>query len=211
MCRCPRTTVRACLTAATTLLVASTLTGISTVGCSARSTPPVATLRSATTSPSSPPNSAPADPTDYTRLLIQATDIQAPEAFTASPAKLSPNPPVEVETTFRNPDGSHVIYDLIEIAADPGAAMRALEQRKAIAQTGTVHGLPDPVDIGTGGTLLVGPSPDGSKSIADLMFTEGRAFAEIEFDGPPDAVVPPDFVTGVGQKQDQAIKNGLPR
>jgi hypothetical protein len=41
------------------------------------------------------------------------------------------------------------------------------------------------------------------------MFTEGRAFAELEFDGPPDSLVPPDFVTDVGQKQDAAIKRGL--
>jgi hypothetical protein len=42
-----------------------------------------------------------------------------------------------------------------------------------------------------------------------LLFTEGKAFAELEFDGPPDALVPPDFVTDVGQKQDAALKKGL--
>jgi hypothetical protein len=41
------------------------------------------------------------------------------------------------------------------------------------------------------------------------MFTEGRGFAELEFDGPPDALVPPDFVTDVDQKQDAAIRKGL--
>lgn len=41
------------------------------------------------------------------------------------------------------------------------------------------------------------------------MFTEGRAFVELEFDGPPSSLVPPDFVTDVGQGQDTAVKNGL--
>jgi hypothetical protein len=42
-----------------------------------------------------------------------------------------------------------------------------------------------------------------------LLFTEGNAFVQVEFDGPPSALVPPDFVTDVGQKQDAAVKKGL--
>ena len=42
-----------------------------------------------------------------------------------------------------------------------------------------------------------------------LLFTEGKAFANLEFDSPPNDPVPPQFVTDVGQKQDTAIKNGL--
>jgi hypothetical protein len=41
-----------------------------------------------------------------------------------------------------------------------------------------------------------------------LLSTEGKASAELEFDGPPGALVPPDFVTDIGQKQDAAIKKG---
>jgi hypothetical protein len=66
-----------------------------------------------------------------------------------------------------------------------------------------------PIDIGTGGTTIAGPSPDGSKGVTVLLFTEGKAFAELEFDGPPNVLVPPDFVTDLGQKQVAAIKNGL--
>ena len=69
--------------------------------------------------------------------------------------------------------------------------------------------MPEPIAIGTGGTTISGPSPDGAKGVTVLLFTEGKAFAELEFDGPPDALVPPDFVTDVGQKQDAAIKKGL--
>ena len=42
-----------------------------------------------------------------------------------------------------------------------------------------------------------------------LLFTEGKAFVTLEFDGPPDMLAPPDFVTDVGQKQDAAVKKGL--
>ncbi len=67
----------------------------------------------------------------------------------------------------------------------------------------------DTVNVGTGGTALSGNSPDRSKGVAILLFTEGKAFVTLEFDGPVDALPPPDFVTDVGQKQDAAIKKGL--
>jgi hypothetical protein len=44
-----------------------------------------------------------------------------------------------------------------------------------------------------------------------LLFTEGKAFVTLEFDGPNYALAPPDFVTDVGRKQDAAIKKGLAR
>jgi hypothetical protein len=203
---------RTYLTAVAGLVVATTLAGVSMVGCSTNSTSPTATSRSATstaTSHGSSSTSAQAQPTDYARLLIQVSDINAPEVFTASPPEINPNAFATVATTFRNQDGTHVIYDSILIAPDPAAAARALESRKALAPQGTVHGAPVPIDIGTGGTTIAGPSPDGSKGVTVLLFTEGKAFAELEFDGPPNVLVPPDFVTDVGQKQDAAIKNGL--
>jgi hypothetical protein len=67
----------------------------------------------------------------------------------------------------------------------------------------------DSINVGTGGTELSGNSPDNSKGVLILMFTEGRAFVTLEFDGPVDSVPPQDFVTDVGQKQDAAIKRAL--
>jgi len=121
----------------------------------------------------------------------------------------NPNGQAGVATTFSNPDGSHVIGDTILILPDPSAAASALDSAKA-ALGGSVSGTPGPADVGTGGTTVSGNSPDGSKSVTMVLFTEGRAFTTLEFDGPPDAAVPPDFVTDVGQKQVTAIKNGLP-
>ncbi len=152
--------------------------------------------------------SALAQPPDYTVLLIRAGDISAPESFTASSPINNPNGQPGVTTTFSNQDRTHVIVDSIQILPDPAAAVRALESAKA-TRDGYVHGVPEPIAIGTGGTTISGPSPDGSKGVTVLLFTEGRAFTELEFDGPPDALVPPDFVTDIGQKQDAAIKKGL--
>jgi hypothetical protein len=154
------------------------------------------------------PKSALAQPADYSGLLIQASEINAPERFTATPPINNPDGQPGVTTTFSNRDRSHVIFDSIQILPDPAAAVRALESAKA-APDGYVHGVPEPIAIGTGGTTISGPSPDGSNGVTVLLFTEGRAFAELEFDGPPDALVAPDLVTDVGQKQDAAIKKGL--
>lgn len=149
-----------------------------------------------------------AEPTDYRGLLIQAGDIDAPESFSASTPVDNPNGQPGVTITFRTQDRSRVIYDSIRILPDPAAAVGALESAKATTD-GYVHGVPESIAIGTRATTISGPSPDGSKSVTVLMFTEGRAFAELEFDGPPDALVPPNLVTDVGQKQDAAIKRGL--
>jgi hypothetical protein len=154
------------------------------------------------------PASALAQPADYSGLLIQASDINAPEPFTATPPINNPNGQPGVTTKFSNRDGSHVIYDSIQILPDPAAAVRTLESAKT-THDGYVHGVPEPIAVGTGGTTISGPSPDGSKSVTVLLFTEGNAFAELEFDGPPDALVPPDFATDVGHKQDAALKKGL--
>src|ERR1700739_4796761 len=140
--------------------------------------------------------SALAQPADYSGLLIQASEINAPESFTATPPINNPDGQPGVTTTFSNRDRSHVIFDSIQILPDPAAAVRALESAKA-APDGYVHGVPEPIAVGTGGTTISGPSPDGSKGVTVLLFTEGRAFAELEFDGPPDALVPPALVTDV--------------
>ena len=58
--------------------------------------------------------------------------------------------------------------------------------------------------------MVSGSSPDGSKAVTVLLFTESKAFVTLEFDSKPGDPVPPEFVTDVGQKQDAALKAGLP-
>ena len=59
------------------------------------------------------------------------------------------------------------------------------------------------------GATISGTSPDHSKGETVLLFTQGKAFVTLEFDGPTYALAPPDFVLDVGHKQDDAIKKGL--
>jgi hypothetical protein len=194
-------------------LVATTTLAVALAGCGSKtsSTSPSGSVTSATSAPSSKPaSSAPAQPNDYTGLLIQAADIKAPETFTASPPVNNPNGQPGVATTFSTPDSNHVIHDTIQVLADPAAATAALNA----AKTGQGNIIKDPQtepakDIGTGGTLVSGNSPDGNKGIAVLLFTTGRALVTLQFDGPPGMLPPPDFVSDVGQKQDAAVKKGL--
>ena len=46
--------------------------------------------------------------------------------------------------------------------------------------------------MGTGGTMVSGTAPEGSKAVTVLLFTEGKAFVNLEFDGPPNGPVPPN-------------------
>jgi hypothetical protein len=182
-----------------------TLAGV-LIGCGGGAKSPPTTSRSVTSVATS--QSSATAQSDYTGLLIKASDIDAPENFTATPPINNPNGQPGVTTTFSNPDHTHVIVDSIQVLPDAAAAVGALESAKATTD-GYVHGVPEPIAVGAGGTTISGPSPDGSKGVTVLMFTQGKAFVELEFDGPPNALVPPDFVTDVGQKQDAAIKKGL--
>ncbi|HEX5253742.1 MAG TPA: hypothetical protein VFW69_07685 [Mycobacterium sp.] len=158
---------------------------------------------------SAPASSAPARPNQYAKLLIAPSDINAPVPFTAAPPTDNPNGQPGVATTFKDDDGSHAIKVTIGVYDDPDEATNALNTAKG--QQGGVIKDPttQPSDIGSGGTMLMGNTPDRSKGVVILLFTEGKAFATLEFDGPPDTLAPPDFVNDVGQKQDAAIKKGL--
>jgi hypothetical protein len=194
-------------------LAAVAMLAVSVTGCGSKPTSSTSTSGSATSATSSrssaPTSSAPAQPSDYAGLLIQATDINAPEPFNASPPTNNPNGQPGVATTFSTQDGSHVIRDTIQVLADPAAATNALNSAKA-GQGNTIKDpQTDSSNVGTGGTTLSGNSPDGSKGVTILLFTEGRALVTLEFEGPPGMLPPPDFVLDTGQKQDAAVKKGL--
>ena len=209
-------------------VLAATTLAVSVAGCS--STPSSSTTKSGsassatttetTTSGSSGPNSsAPAQPSDYTGLLIQATDIDAPIPFTAGPPTNNPNGQPGVSITFStqpqtaDQNGLTVkevhIRDTIQVLPDPAAATSALNSAKTGQGSVVKDPKTDSTNVGTDGTTLSGKSPDGSKGVTVLLFTEGRGFVTLEFDGPVDSLPPPDFVTDVGQKQDAAVKKGL--
>jgi hypothetical protein len=183
------------------VIAVSTLTGVSLAGCSSHSKTSTPTSGSATTTTH-------AQLSDYTKLLIKASDINAPEPFTAGPAVNNPNGQHGATTTFSDQDHSHSIVDTIQVLPDPAAAANALDSAKAV-QHESLQAKPMSVDVGVDGTTISGSSPDRSKGVTVLLFTEGKAFVTLEFDGPSYALAPPEFITDVGDKQDAAIKKGL--
>ncbi|OBH24883.1 hypothetical protein A5692_00180 [Mycobacterium sp. E342] len=194
-------------------VAAAAALAVAIAGCSKHSTPSTpkpGSSSSATSAPSSTPtSSASAQANQYVGLLIQASDINAPIPFTATPPTSNPNGQPGVATTFKDEDGSHVIKDTIQVLADPDAATNALNAAKGAQGDVIKNPTTQAANVGTGGTTLMGNSPDKSKGVTILLFTEGKAFVTLEFDGPPDTLAPADFVNDVGQKQDAAIKKGL--
>jgi hypothetical protein len=194
----------------------ATMLALSVTGCGGNQKPSPTTSGSANSSssksgaaPTSSPSGPPAQPNEYTGWLIQATDIDAPVPFTGTPPTSDPNGQPGAATTFNTQDNSHVIKDTIQVLADPGAATNALNAAKSTQGGAIKHPATDSVKVGTDGTVISGNSPDNQKGIAVLLFTEGKAFVTLEFDGPPDTLPPQDFVSDVGQKQDAAVKKGL--
>lgn len=193
--------------------VAATL-ALPVAGCggkpSSTSTSKSGSATSTTSAGSSATASSPsAQPNDYTGLLIKATDIDAPIQFNPGPPTNNPNGQPGAAITFSTEGDSHVIKDTVQVLADPAAATNALNAAKGNPGNGVKNPVTRPFDVGTGGTTVSGKLPDDSKSVLILMFTEGRAFVTLEFDGPVESLPPEDFVKDLGQKQDAAVKKGL--
>ena len=192
--------MRTSLTAVATAAIVTVLAGASATACSSH--PNASTPSSGAASKTSPPID------DYTKLLIKASDIKAPEAFTAGPATKDPNGQSGATVTFSDQDHSHTIIDTIAVTLNPQAAASALDSAKGIhreaLRTKALN-----AEVGVGGVTIEGLSEDRSKGVTVLLFTEGKAFVTLEFDGPPEMLAPFDFVTEVGQKQDDVIKKAL--
>lgn len=158
-------------------VTAAAVVGASMVGCSSNSKSPTTSSSSSgsatSTSHSSASNSAQPQSGDYTKLLIQASDLNAPEEFKASPITQNPNGNAGAETTFSNEDGSNVIRDTIIVMNDPSAAASALDSAKAKLGD-SVKGTPGPAAVGTGGTTVSGNSPDGPKGGDDGVVHRGQ-------------------------------------
>jgi hypothetical protein len=191
--------------AATTLVV-----GVAVGGCSKKSsTPSSSSSSSASSSASATSSSAAAQPTDYSNLLIKASDIPG-DAFSMQPPLLNPGGKPGVAATFANQDATRTIGDTVFVLPSASDAAGVLQANITAAGPTVSGGTPQPADVGTGGTLLTGTSPDGAKAITILMFSEGKGVVTLEFDSAANDPVPPDSALDIARKQDAAIKNGLP-
>jgi hypothetical protein len=194
---------------------ATIVMGAGTTGCGTgnKASPPSSSAASSSTAASSTGSStvtspSPGQPTDYGAMLIKPSDIGGD--FTApQPPVLNPNNAAGVAQLFTNPDNSRRIWDTISIVADPPAAAAGLDNAKT-NYAGKVSGTWQPVDVGSNGAMISGTSPDNSQAVTVLLFTEGKAFVNLEFDSAANDPIDPGLATDIGRKQDAAVKNGLP-
>ncbi|WP_445169266.1 hypothetical protein ACTXG7_08060 [Mycolicibacterium sp. Dal123E01] len=162
----------------------------------------------ATTTTSTKPVAA---PVDYTRLLLEARDISpAGDAYVAQPAAANPDSRPGAEVLFVNQDQTRAVSILLVALDNPAAGPSALAEAQAGLAKAVTPGPPQTSIVGTGGTVVSGNSPEGTKSVSVLLFTQGSTLARIEFDGLPGQPAAADFVTNVGQKQAIALRVGLP-
>jgi hypothetical protein len=183
--------------------------GLSVVGCSSSKAPEASSSSSSSSSSTSATKSAPAN--DYSSLLIKPTDIELPgDTFTAQEPTVNPGGKDGVATAFTNQTQTRTIGDTILLLEDATAAEGVLKSSLDSVGQSVADGAPGPLAVGSNGTLVSGNSPDGTKAVTVVMFTEGKAFALLEFDSAAGDPVPPEFATAVAQKQDDALKAGLP-
>lgn len=190
------------------------------VGCDAAATGPGTGTTSSTTSPADSP--APAAPTtsgtdkpdtavDYSRLLLQASDLSDDEdTFTVQSTNPAPGGLPGASALFVNQDDTRAIADTVAIYPDAATATKTL--REAIPQLNQVvaDATPRPVPVGTDGTIAVGESLDHSKAVTLLLFTQGPALVRLEFQSALGDATTDDFVINIGKMQDIALRTGLP-
>ena len=193
------------------LAATSMVVGVSVVGCGNKSSTTSASGSATSAGSSSATSSSSSAPAaDYTALLMKPSDITLPgDTFTGQPPIQNPNGQPGIAQIFSNQNDTRHVGDTILILPDPDQAVSELDEEKAALGDSVKGGTPAPAAVGTDGTMVSGTAPEGSKAVTVLLFTEGKAFVNLEFDSPLNDPVPPQFVTDVGQKQDTAIKNGL--
>jgi len=194
--------------------VATIVVGAAVAGCGSSNKAPssssATSLSSAasSTSSSAVASPSPGQPTDYSALLIKPSDIGG-DLTAPQPPVLNPNNAPGVAQLFANADNSRRIGDTILIVADPATAAAGVDNTKA-NYAGKVSGTWQPVDVGSNGAIISGNSPDNSQALTVLLFNEGKALVNLEFDSAPNDPIDPGMATDIGRKQDAAIKNGLP-
>src|ERR1700760_2499659 len=128
-------------------------------------------------------NPAAGTSTDYSGLLIKASDIGGDFTAPQQPV-LNPHNAVGVAPVFVNADKSRRNGDSIQIEADAATAATGLDNTKTNF-AGKVTGSWQPIDVSADGTMISGTSPDNSQAVTVLLFTEGRALVDLEFDSAP--------------------------
>lgn len=208
----PRRAVRPRLLVAATL-VALTIAGCDTTGTGARSGNAPASSAAAGAPTTAPDPAATDSPhlTDYSALLLQAGDLSdAEDTFTERPSEPTPDPVPGASKLFVNADDTRAISVTIGVFPGASAATETLHQAVATADKVVTGATARPLPVGTDGTVLNGTSPDGSKAVTLVLFTQGRALARLQFASVPGDVTTERFVTDIARMQQIALRVGIP-
>lgn len=193
------------------LIGVALLVGTAAVGCgsddkaSSSSSSSSSSAAATTSAAASETTSAAAAAGDYTKLLLKASDIDP--SFTASAPEAPPAPMTGIAQTMTNAQNQTIKFQIL-IEADPAAAVKRVDDAKAAIST-EVDGAPQPADVGDGGFIATGKSPDGSKAITEVYFTQGKAATSVEFSSAPNDPVLPETALAVAKLQATQIKNNL--
>ena len=152
---------------------------------------------------------AAAEPGDFSAIPVSPNIITDSTAYTAAAPTINPNGQPGVTTVYTHRDDTRQITNTILVLPDPQAATNAINGIRSGLGDRVTNPKTQQAAVGTGGTVVTGVSPDGTKSVSVLLFTEGNAAGSIEFEGPKNDSVPMDMVVDYGQKQDTAIKDSL--
>jgi Mycobacterium 19 kDa lipoprotein antigen len=191
--------------------------GLVVAGCSkddekSSSSATPATSSATTSATTAAPTSAAAS-ADYSSLLIKAEAIpNVGGAFTAAQPELNPGGVSGVTQKFATANNSEMIEDTIIVADSPDQAGAILAKTKeGLGSTVTATPAPLP-SVSPDASVLSGVTPDGSKGVVVLVFTEQNAVVTLEFDNAPGDLqpAPTDFVETVGVLQQDAVRTGLP-
>jgi hypothetical protein len=179
----------------------------SSASSSSSSTSAAATTSAAASETTSAAASPSAEGADYSKLLLKASDIDP--SFTASEPQVNPNGLKGVVQKMTNPQNQTIVFAIV-VNDDAAGALKALDSAKAELPK-EVDGAPQPADVGDGGNGLIatGKSPDGSKAITEVYFTQGKALVNIEFSSAPNDPVLPETALAVAKMQDTQVKNNL--
>lgn len=148
--------------------------------------------------------SSPATTTDYSTLLIAASDIPIAGFQRGTPA----TPPQGTGTTVAfTGEGGRTVGDTILVLPSAAEAQTVSASTIAAAKTGVTGAEVTTAPIGDGGTAIRGTGSGGE--VAVLVFSEGKAVVVLEFDSAAGDPVPTDVVQAVATAQDTKIKSGL--
>ncbi|WP_231644208.1 hypothetical protein [Mycolicibacterium baixiangningiae] len=198
---------------ATTIGAAVLVIGVS--GCTPTDAPPATSPTGLPTSVSSTPPPAAKENSaaviDYSRLLIEPTDINSAfDTFVTRSTVPNRRGGKGVSALFVNEADTRAIGVTITVLPDPAAAKAALDASLHAIGGSVAGGQPAPSVVGTDGTVVTGTSPDGAKEVTALLFTEGPAVTRMEFQSAPGDPTALDVVNDIGIKQAIALRAGLP-